>query len=146
MREHASPCPMDTAGISQDEFRDVANGFVPEELGSAADVNAMMSSDMLRRWYEADKRGVGMSALLGWSSGARGASCMCCHGATHGGAHPQQRGHGLLGGELPRGAGVALQSCSHKFCVGLGEGLGSPGEGELLCRAASAALIPFGES
>lgn len=26
-------------GISQDEFRDTANGFMPEELGSAVDVN-----------------------------------------------------------------------------------------------------------
>lgn len=80
MRKHASSCPMDTAGVSQDELRDMADGFVPEELVHAVDVNGMMRNYMLLCWYEVDKCGIGMSSLLEWSLDARGAPCIAAMG------------------------------------------------------------------
>ena len=58
------PVPWITAGVSQDEFRDMANGFVTEELGRVVDVNAVMRSDTLLCWYDVGKGGISM----------------CCHG------------------------------------------------------------------
>ena len=120
---------MDTAGISQDEFRDAANAFRPEELGSTVDVNGMMRSDMLQCWYEVDKRGVGMSSLLEKSLGAWGAPCMCCHGATHDGANLQQRGHGLLRDSWPEEQGSPCRAAWMNFVLGLLKGWARPGKG-----------------
>jgi len=63
-----------------------------------------------------DKCSIGMSSLVEWSQGPQEPPCVCCHGATHDGVHPQQHGHGCSGTVGPRSRDQPADLLGQSLC------------------------------